>query len=171
MHFNVENRNAIGFARMEEFRIHVIDIRYLSLLLKQKKFQQKDFLTQIFLRYPFKVFSLEANTVFYYSITLLHTLCNDSHPFRSLSLYRFFLLGKKTWWKNSFVHVEFISKNYKSILYIYNTMIFKIDPFKIRFHRNCTLPIYYHRSFQVRFLSGASQTNKLAIGAIVASDN
>lgn len=74
MHFNVENRNAIGFARMEEFRIHVIDIRYLSLLLKQKKFQQKDFLTQIFLRYPFKVFSLEANTVFYYSITLLHTL-------------------------------------------------------------------------------------------------
>lgn len=124
MHFNVENRNAIGFARMEEFRIHVIDIRYLSLLLKQKKFQQKDFLTQIFLRYPFKVFSLEANTVFYYSITLLHTLCNDSHPFRSLSLYRFFLLGKKTWWKNSFVHVEFISKNYKSILYIYTIQWF-----------------------------------------------
>lgn len=96
MHFNVENRNAIGFARMEEFRIHVIDIRYLSLLLKQKKFQQKDFLTQIFLRYPFKVFPLEANTVFYYSITLLHTLYTQRFtPFPLSVSLSVFLVGEK----------------------------------------------------------------------------
>lgn len=110
---------------MEEFRIHVIDIRYLSLLLKQKKFQQKDFLRKFFFVILSK-FSLSKRIQF--SITLL--LCfilytrNDSHPFRSLSLYRFFLLGKKTWWKNSFVHVEFISKNYKSIIYIYTIQWF-----------------------------------------------
>lgn len=153
-----------------EYMLSIYDICHC--FLSKRSFSKKIFLRKFFFVILSK-FSLSKRIQFSITLLLCFILYATIHTLSALCLS----IGFSCWGKKHGERIPLCTWNlFQRIInllyiYIHNTMIFKIDPFKIRFHLNCTLPIYYHRSFQVRFLSGASQTNKLAIGAIVASDN
>lgn len=120
-----------SLAWMQEFsnRRYRYTIFVTRCLLSERSFSKKIFLCKSFLvNTSFQSFlSLEANTIFYYSITLL--LCFILYTLQRFTPFPlsvspsldFSLLGRKK--HSEFLcarnYVEFISRNYKSISYIH----------------------------------------------------